>query len=161
VDPQLKGETGFGRSQGLALADEPKEIKMDLKNESDRENEMSRLLSNLTDRARIHAEIEIRRNAAQDALNKIQDELMECVDAEYNVRSEVYKLMEDALEAAGLTTSIKSMSDSELRDCFDGAGGHKIRMIKEVRSRTNLGLKECKDLVEDFANRKDLMFAVY
>ena len=57
-----------------------------------------------------------------------------------------------AVAAAGAPAGDGGAAAAEEKDEFDviltDAGGEKIKVIKEVRSLTSLGLKEAKDLVE-------------
>ena len=57
-----------------------------------------------------------------------------------------------AVAAAGAPAAGDGGAAAEEKDEFDvvltDAGGEKIKVIKEVRSLTSLGLKEAKDLVE-------------
>ncbi len=54
--------------------------------------------------------------------------------------------------AAGPAGGGAAAAAAEVQDAFDvilaAAGANKIQVIKEIRSITNLGLKEAKDLVE-------------
>jgi large subunit ribosomal protein L7/L12 len=57
-----------------------------------------------------------------------------------------------AVAAGGAGGADAGAADEEEKDEFDvildGAGDKKIQVIKEVRTLTNLGLKEAKDLVD-------------
>jgi large subunit ribosomal protein L7/L12 len=72
--------------------------------------------------------------------------------------AELSKLLEDkwgvtaAAAAAPVAVAAAGAAPAEEKDAFDvvlvDGGANKINVIKEVRTITNLGLKEAKDLVE-------------
>ena len=93
-----------------------------------------------------------------------KEEILDAI-AEMSVL-ELSELLKDFEEKFGVTAAapvavaVAPASDDgdeeEEQDSFDvvltGAGDKKIQVIKEVRARTNLGLKDAKDLVDGAPN---------
>ena len=82
-------------------------------------------------------------------------ELKEFLDA-FEERFDVTAAAPMAMAAAPAGTGDGAAAVAEEQDEFDviltGAGAEKIKVIKEVRAITSLGLKEAKDLVDGAPN---------
>ena len=94
-----------------------------------------------------------------------KEEILDAI-AEMSVL-ELSELLKDFEEKFGVTAAAPvavaaaapasdNSDEEEEQDSFDvvltGAGDKKIQVIKEVRARTNLGLKDAKDLVDGAPN---------
>jgi ribosomal protein L7/L12 len=136
---------------------------VDLKNKMELENEMSRLLSDLSTKDRDFVKIEMRFNEAQAVVDKIKDELSQCADEAYALRMKVYNLLSDAVNAAQAPVApvVNELNDQKLLDLFNKCNSNKINIVREMRTDYWMGLKEAKDMIEAFAQRKGLTFAQY
>ena len=87
----------------------------------------------------------------QDLVSKIEKmsvldlaELVKILEEKFGVSASAPAMMMAAAPAAGAEVEVKDIFDVELTD----GGASKIAVIKVVRSVTELGLKEAKDLVD-------------
>jgi len=87
----------------------------------------------------------------QDLVSKIEKmsvldlaELVKILEDKFGVSASAPAMMMAAAPAAGAEVEAKDSFDIELTD----AGANKIAVIKVVRTITELGLKEAKDLVD-------------
>ena len=71
-------------------------------------------------------------------------ELVHAVEDEFGVSAAAAVVAAGPVEAAGAAVEEKTEFDLELTEI----GANKIAVIKEVRARTGLGLKEAKDAVD-------------
>ncbi len=87
----------------------------------------------------------------QDLVSKIEKmsvldlaELVKILEEKFGVSAAAPAMMMAAAPAAGAEAEVKDSFDIELTD----GGANKIAVIKVVRTITELGLKEAKDLVD-------------
>lgn len=87
----------------------------------------------------------------QDLVSKIEKmsvldlaELVKILEEKFGVSAAAPAMMMAAAPAAGAEAEVKDSFDVELTD----GGSNKIAVIKVVRTITELGLKEAKDLVD-------------
>jgi large subunit ribosomal protein L7/L12 len=75
-------------------------------------------------------------------------EFVSAFEETFDVTAAAPMAMAVAAPAGGAGDAGGSAEQDEFDVVLDADGGNKIAVIKEVRSLTNLGLKEAKDLVE-------------
>jgi len=75
-------------------------------------------------------------------------ELVQMLEEAWGVSAAAPVAMAGAMPAGGADGGAAAEEQTEFDVILQDAGGKKINVIKVVRSLTNLGLKEAKDLVE-------------